>query len=145
MLRLSFCVAMIALAGLGHASDAMRCHDAAMNRARMSNADISRVLHLLGRGNDHLNSLRQAGDGQGVVSGLRNACPFYCEAGGALATIITDDRTQALYGGMYWSLIDLSMNCDSALLHAEAGAWDSVPFYLNEMHRAALEFQAKAP
>ena len=143
MFRLSLSVALIALAGLSHAQN---CHDAAGQRAKMSNADFSVVSRLLLRGSEHLSATGRCGaDLDCLLNRLRNACPMYCEAGGVLAVVINDDHTHSLFGRMYPHVLDLSMYCDQALLHAEAGAWFEVPFFLNEMHLAAQEIEAKAP
>lgn len=135
--------ATLAVAGcaFAHASE---CHEAALYRAQMSGVGFPTVLSLMERGNDSIETLARCSTADCMLKGLRGACPMYCEAGGVLAAIIRDDLSQRLYGWMYPHLLDLSMYCDQALLHAKAGVWESVPEYLHYMHEASLEIAARA-
>ena len=78
-----------------------------------------------------------------MLSALSTACASYCTAGGVLAALIKDSRTQRLYGDVFVSIKDLSVFCDSAESQAEADGWGNVPYFLGLMEEAAVEIESK--
>ncbi len=133
--------AVLILGGLARATE---CHDAALYPAHLSGVGFPTILSLMERGNDSIETLARCSTADCMLKALRGACPMYCEAGGVLAAVIRDDVSQRRYGWMYPHLLDLSMYCDQALLHANADAWGSVPDYLRYMREASLEIAVQA-
>ena len=124
--------------------DPVECHEAAMNRANASGADITAVFSLMNQGTEHLALLAKCGKNECRLDRIAHACAYYCEAVGNFAALIDNDRMSALYGDLYWSFVDVTTHCDSAESMARSGAWSEVPFFVELMQQAAVEIEAWA-
>lgn len=95
-------------------------------------------------GNDHSSAATSCTNDGCLLGKLSNACMSYCATVGVFAALVDDDEAQARYGEVYGRFADLSAHCDSANAQAEAGAWNSVPFFLDVARGADGELEAMA-
>lgn len=138
-------IALTLIIPTGYADrDPIECHEAAMDQANRSSADISAVFDLANKGTAHFALLARCGDNKCPMDRLASACAYYCDATGTFAALIDNEYTSATYGDIYWSFVDLSTHCDSAELMARSGAWTNVAFFVEQMQQAAMEIEAKA-